>query len=158
VNKVTDGVNSPLSDERGWRDWFRSLGRAVNSLIDTALTAAQYALTIQFPFDVHLFYPGVPAASALLTRVPLGRAVNFPSGLSGSYAKASVAATASTTFTMYKNGFSVATIVFGAGSAVGTFSSSGVSYAAGDVLSVQAPATADATLANVGIVLVGVRV
>jgi hypothetical protein len=77
------------------------------------------------PFDLTAFYPGVPTASALATRVPLARAVTFPPGLAGSVAKSSVAATASTTFTLKKNGASIGTAIFAAGASSATFSGGG---------------------------------
>lgn len=110
------------------------------------------------PFDLTAFYPGVPGASAIVTRVPVARAVTFPSGLSGSYARASAAATGSTVFDVQKNGASVGSITFAAAATSATFTAaSAINLAAGDILSIHAPGTADATLANVGIVLAGVR-
>lgn len=111
------------------------------------------------PFDVHAFYPGVPSASAIVLRVPVARAVAFANNFSGSYARASVAATGSTVFDVQKNGVSIGSITFAAGATSGTFTTSGtgVSFAAGDILLIVGPNTADATLANVGIVLAGTR-
>lgn len=110
------------------------------------------------PFDVHAFYPGVPSASAIVTRIPVARAVTFPSGLSGSYGKASVAATSTTNFDVQKNGSSVGTISFAASATSATFTAaSAITLAAGDILAIVAPSTADATLANVGFVLAGTR-
>lgn len=110
------------------------------------------------PFDLTAFYPGVPSSSAIVTRVPVARAVTFPAGLTGSVGKASVAATASAAFDVQKNGSSVGTITFGAGATSATFTAASViTLAAGDVLSIIAPASADATLANVGFVLAGTR-
>jgi hypothetical protein len=110
------------------------------------------------PFDLTAFYPGVPTASALLIRVPVARAVAFPAGLTGSVGKASIAATASAAFDVQKNGSSVGTITFAAGSASATFTAaSGIALAAGDVLSIISPAIPDATLANIGVVLAGTR-
>lgn len=111
------------------------------------------------PFDVHAFYPGVPSASAVVLRVPLARTVTFASAFSGSYARSSVAATGSTVFDVQKNGASVGSITFAASATTGSFSTvgAGASFAAGDILSIHAPGTADATIANVGIVLAGTR-
>jgi hypothetical protein len=110
------------------------------------------------PFDVTAFYPGVPSASVRVTRVPIARAVAFPSNFAGSVGIASVAATASTAFDVRKNGTSVGTITYAAGATTATFSTSGaVSFAAGDYLSIVAPATPDATLADPGFVLAGTR-
>lgn len=111
------------------------------------------------PFDVTAFYPGVIANGAVILRVPVARAVSFPDDFAGSYAKASAAATAATPLDVQKNGVSVGTIAFALGATTATFITSGtaVTLAAGDVLSVHGPATADATLANVGVVLAGTR-
>lgn len=110
------------------------------------------------PFDLTAFYPGVPSASALVTRVPVARAVTFAAALAGSVGKARIAATAQTDFDVQKNGTSVGTIRFAAAATSATFiSASGFTCAAGDIVSIAAPATADATLADVGIVLAGVR-
>jgi len=110
------------------------------------------------PFDLTAFYPGVPTASAIVTRVPVARAVTFPAGLTGSIGSASVAATGSAAFSVQKNGVSVATITFAAGATSATFTAdTAITLAAGDLLSIHAPATADATLANVGFVLAGTR-
>jgi hypothetical protein len=120
-----------------------------------ALTAAD--LPAQ-PFDVTAFYPGVPGASAIVTRVPVARAVTFPAGLTGSIAKSRVAAAAQKVFDVQKNGTSVGSITFAAAATSATFTAaSAITLAAGDVLAIIAPATADTTLADVGIVLAGVR-
>lgn len=115
--------------------------------------------TVSQPFDVHAFYPGVPSASAIVLRVPVARAITFADEFAGSYATATVAATGSTVFDVQKNGSSVGSITFSASGTTGAFTTTGgtVSLAAGDILSVVAPGTADATLANVGIVLAGTR-
>jgi hypothetical protein len=110
------------------------------------------------PFDVTAFYPGVPSANAIVTRVPVARAVAFPSSLAGSIGKASVAATSQTDFDVQKNGSSVGTVRFAASATSATFiAASAFTLAAGDVLSIVAPSSTDATLADVGIVLAGTR-
>ncbi|MGZ5545082.1 MAG: hypothetical protein ACXWIU_10440, partial [Limisphaerales bacterium] len=110
------------------------------------------------PFDLTAFYPGVPSASALITRIPVARAVTFAAALSGSVGNARVAATAQTDFDVQKNGASVGTIRFAAAATSATFiSASGFTCASGDIISIIAPATADATLADIGIVLAGTR-
>lgn len=112
------------------------------------------------PFDMSAFYPGIPTESAIVLRVPIARAVTFPANFANSQGKASAAATGSTAFDVQKNGASVGTMTFAGGATSATFVSSGgaaVNFAAGDVLSVVAPGTPDATLANVGLVLAGTR-
>jgi hypothetical protein len=113
----------------------------------------------QQPFDVTAFYPGVLVASIRILRVPVARAVTFPADFAGSYAKAGAAANASTTFDVQKNGASIGSIVFAAAGSSATFTTGGAvrTLAAGDVLSIIAPGTPDATLADVGFVLAGTR-
>lgn len=99
---------------------------------------------------------GAPSASAIIATFDAPRAFTLPAGLTGSRAVAGTAATASTTFTIKKNGSSIGSIVWGAAATVATFTfASAVSFAAGDVLTVTAPASPDATLANIGFTLVG---
>lgn len=110
------------------------------------------------PYDVTAFFPGVPTASALVTRIPFSRAVSFPASLTGSVGKSRVAANAQTDFDVQKNGVSVATIRFAASASTASFiAASAFSMAAGDVLAIIAPGTADALLADIGFVLAGTR-
>lgn len=112
------------------------------------------------PFDVHAFYPGVPSASAKITRVPFARAVMFPGNFAGSYFAASANAAGTTVFDVQKNGVSIGSISIAAGGTAATFTTSGgtsKSFAAGDLLSIIAPASPDATLADAGFALAGVR-
>jgi hypothetical protein len=131
------------------------------SIADAKSTSVSFKGTVPstYPFDVHAFYPGEPTDAAIILRVPVARAVSFPANFSGSYAKASAASTGTVAVDVKKNGSSIGTITFTT-SATGTFASSGgsaQSLAAGDVIELVAPATADATLADIGIVLAGTR-
>lgn len=104
------------------------------------------------------FYPGKPAASAIVMRVPVGRAFTFPADMASSKGLAVAGATASATFSLKKNGTQFATMVFAAGAATATFTASpATSFAVGDILEISAPATQDATLADVGFYLKGDR-
>jgi hypothetical protein len=94
----------------------------------------------------------------VLTRIAMTRAVKFPAGAASSYAVASANAYADTTFTFYKNGGSFCTCKYAASGATGAFTqASDAVFAAGDLLEVDGPATADTTLADVGITLFGER-
>lgn len=121
-------------------------------------TAFDGTANITQPFDMFAFYPGVPTASVLVTRVPVARVITFPASLTGSYVKARVAATAQTDFDLQKNGVSVATIRFAAAGTVATFiAASSIVTAAGDLISIHAPASADATIADIGFCITGLR-
>lgn len=110
------------------------------------------------PEEVSGFLAGVPGSSAILVRRPLARATTFAASLAGSYGTATVAATAQTDFDVQQDGVSIGTMRFAAAAVTATFiSASGANFDAGDVFSVVAPASPDATLANVGFVIVGTR-
>jgi hypothetical protein len=110
------------------------------------------------PYDLLMFLPGTPAGSQVMGRVVVPRAVTLPSGLVGSYGSAITAATGTAALTLAKNGASIGSVNFAAGAAAATFTfASAVAFVAGDLLTVTNQATADATLANVSLSLVGTR-
>jgi hypothetical protein len=110
------------------------------------------------PYDIGLTVPGVLADADVLLRYPMPRAVDFPADLTGSRCIAAVAATASTVLSIKKNGGEFGTATFGAAGTSATLAAaSSVSFAAGDVLTIEGPATADVTLADLGMALVGTR-
>ena len=110
------------------------------------------------PYDIGCSVAGTPAANATLLRYPMPRAVNFPAGMTNSKAIANTAATASATFSVKKNGTQFATFAFAASGTSATFTAaSATAFAAGDILTITAPATPDATLADLGIALAGTR-
>ena len=126
-------------------------GSSVNSTGTSVTTAAISG--IRYDIDSWL-YGTQTVASQLVRRFESVRTVTIPT--TGHQAGADTAATASTTFTLYKNGTSVGTVAFAASGTVGTFSiASSFTLAAGDVFEIKGPATADATLANVNIILAG---
>ena len=134
----------------------------VYASLDARLEAIETATTTPAsqPFDVHAFYPGTPPASAKIYRGKLARAVTFPANFSGAQFSASANATASTVFDIQKNGSSIGSCSIAAGGTTPTFvSTSGAAqtFAAGDLLSIIAPAMPDATLADPALTLAGTR-
>jgi hypothetical protein len=114
-------------------------------------------ITIIGTYDIHLTIQGT-MTNAEIFRNNATRDFTFPISLTGSYATAGIAATASSVFTLKKNGSSIGTITFATSSSTGTFSfTSAISFSPGDVLEIDGPATADTTLANIGIDLLGTR-
>ncbi|WP_395406316.1 hypothetical protein ACHMW6_06490 [Pseudoduganella sp. UC29_106] len=120
------------------------------------------------PAVLSFFYPGAPTASALVGHLiaPAGiSTLTFAAAIAGSSGKALTAATAQTDFDVRKNattssgGTSVGTIRFAASGTVPTFiAASGFSLTGGtDYLTVWAPATPDATLADIGVGLYATR-
>lgn len=110
------------------------------------------------PYDMGSLFNGEPTASLVLMRYVFPRAVAFTAGLPNSQGKAEVAATAQTDFDIQKNNSSIGTMRFAAAGTVASFiMASNQSFAAGDVLEVIAPASPDATLADIGFTLTGER-
>ena len=135
-------------------------GSSIGFYLDNIFLQAQTgsAQPVANPYDVVTFFPGVPGASEVLSRVVFTRQVAFPIALAGSYASAGTAATASTIVSTKKNGAAFGTCTFAIAGTTCTFASTvGAVFAAGDVLTVTAPAGADATLADIAITLAGTR-
>ncbi|TCG08385.1 hypothetical protein BZM27_12695 [Paraburkholderia steynii] len=110
------------------------------------------------PYDMLMYCPGLPANNAVMARIITPRAVTLPASLTGSYASADVAATASTSLNITRNGSVIGSVNFAAGAASGTFTfASQVVTAPGDILKIVNQATADATLSNISVTLVGSR-
>lgn len=109
-------------------------------------------------YDIPVFIPDAPTASMICVRIAAVRGFSLPSGLTGSVANAGTAATASTVFAIHKNTTSVGSVTFAAAATTGTFTfASTTSWASGDVLRIIAPASPDATLANISISFLGSR-
>ena len=125
--------------------------------VNNAETALEFRATY---LRVNIFANGLGVNGELLFNNIIPDAVTFPASASLSpNGNASANATGSTTYTFKKNGTSFATLTFGAGSSSGTWTQASASTFNGtsDVLTIAGPATADATLADVGFCLKGVR-
>lgn len=109
-------------------------------------------------YDIALFASGKILANAILMRFVFDRPVNFTVNLSGSIANAGTAPTGAVVFTVAKNGASIGTLNFAANTNNGIFTVAGTpNFIVGDVISIVAPATQDATLANLSVTLNGFR-
>lgn len=106
--------------------------------------------------SLSLFAAGLATASEVIFAHPAGVAYTLPSSLTGSQFAALTAATASTTFTIKKNGSSIGTLVWAAAGTVPTVTfSSSTAFAIGDLLTITGPASPDATLAGIYVTLIG---
>jgi len=137
---------------------FNIFGQALQDL--SGLTPTSYTLTgggaVKNPSYVAGAWAGSPGASQVIERYIFATSVSFPAGLVGSYGTAGTAATANTNFAIAKNGSNVATMAFAAGATSATFTmAAATGFAGGDVLTITAPATQDATLANLAWTLTG---
>jgi hypothetical protein len=102
------------------------------------------------------FYPGQPDGGELMLLHVLTQAVKFSAGLPESKAVAVTAATAETIFSIKHDGTEVATVTFAAGQSTGTFTAAASFVIPVDgKFTITAPATADATLADIAFTVVG---
>lgn len=125
-------------------------------------SSGKWVATKPFYVDLVSYFPGPPSASAIIMQAITAHATTFPSGLSGSFAYCGTAPTGSVSCSIKQISGGTTTTIgsvnFAAGATVGTFTfSSPVTTSAGDILQVIAPSTADASLANVSVALVGTR-
>ncbi len=99
---------------------------------------------------------GKPSAS-LVKNYVVTTPISIPANATNSAAASAVTATSVATFILRKNGVNFGTFSFAAGVKVATFNvPSATSFIAGDILSVVAPSTQDATLADVAHTITGV--
>ncbi|MFD1330268.1 hypothetical protein [Mycoplana ramosa] len=109
-------------------------------------------------YDVAFDASGRPAASEEF-EVLFARAVAFPVGLAGSRALVKVAPTGSAAvFSIRKNDVQFGTITFAVGSKVGVFAGNATIFAAGDTLTLRAPAIRNAALSDILVTLSGNRI
>jgi hypothetical protein len=127
-------------------------------VVNGAATGLEFTTATTGSYDLGLTWAGTLPASQVLMRYPFPRGVDFPMGLTGSRGVSAVAATVLTTLDLRKNGTSVGSVQWAAAGTTATFiMASATSFAAGDILTVHAPASADATLADLGLSLAGTR-
>lgn len=120
-----------------------------NITITNGVIAATVPAAPTIPYDIASAILGKPASSAVVMRFVAVRAFTIAAGATGSVAKTASTATASTTLVLQKNGTQFGTMVFAAGAANGSFSvAAQVSFAAGDIFTIVAPAPADATFGD----------
>lgn len=99
--------------------------------------------------DIAFSVPGRPYSN-MNVNLPMNQPCKLPIALSGSNFYIGTNPTGTMTWTLYKNGSSIGTIAFSTiGVATVTFTVA-ASFAVGDVLTVQAPSSVDATGADIG--------
>lgn len=156
LNNTIDSVVDFLAGTEAYQD---AIGSAINTGTQTGITVvyddANNTIDFTVPVEVSIgaAVSGAPDDSQAIV-IPVTRSLSLAADATGSTAKALVAATAQTDISVKKNGSSIGTIRFAAAGTTASFVGiSQTSFAAGDVLVFTFPATADATLADIGIAL-----
>jgi len=108
--------------------------------------------------DVVVFFGGLPGNSEVVHREAFTRSTFFAGDLAGSMFDSGVDSAGSVDFDVTVDATTVATITYNAGtnSAV-TVTTAGFTVAVGEVLEITGPATADGSMADISIVLKGIR-
>lgn len=113
-------------------------------------------LDIPFFYDIAGFISGVPINSQVILRLPMVREISFGVDLALSKASAGTAASETTIFNIAKNGTNFGTMTFTTGASTASFVAATLTaFTIGDVLTVTGPASANATLADIGFILAG---
>ncbi|MBB2915850.1 hypothetical protein [Cupriavidus alkaliphilus] len=109
------------------------------------------------PYDVGGYVAGLSQNGEIVWSFYSPRPWTLPSGASGG-GKSRVAATGSTAYTIKKEGVSIGTLTWAAGATVATLSiTSSTSFTTADLLTLETPATADATLSDLSFTFAGTR-
>jgi hypothetical protein len=151
-------------------DWLNAVQEEISHVVEAAgltldktnphqLTLAVEALIASAGgasfYDIEAGANGKITANQVLRIVAPVRTITIPAGCAGSFGYTPIPAAATTTIVINKNGSAVGTIVFGAGATNPTFTATSaiVLDPLTDILTIVAPATADASLASVMITL-----
>lgn len=105
------------------------------------------------PYDILCGIAGLPANAEVVLLFVASRPFRIPANAAGSRLKAGTAAAGTAVFSMQKNGTQFLTATVAASATTATFACSQTDFAAGDVLRIVAPTSADATLADIAITL-----
>ena len=158
TESVVDAKLEALMNSPDWNKLIyllRDMNASVPFSTELATSDADILINKNRSFSTWLL--AAPGNDAQLVRWVMTEAVTFPALFSGGQVAIGVSATAQTTYSIEKNGTEVGTIVVETNDtfAFTSTASAAVAFAAGDVLTIEAQATADATLADVAITLIG---
>lgn len=130
-------------------------------LLTTSADAAMWGpiqVNASIPLDIAVGFTSTYTSNEELARITLTRGCIFPANMLDSKGSAGTGpASTSVTFSLKKNGVEFATAAFAAAATTCTFSGSETTFAAGDYLTLVAPAGVNSALVNVGISLKGTR-
>lgn len=140
-------MNGPLSElDTAIGTFTANAGKLAR--VNEAQSALEY---IEHTHEAYSDLGGSPTSSQVIMRLPFVRDAEYPTNMSGSYFIAGTAATGSTVFSIQKNGVQFGTATFAASATSATFSAGSPTILnRGDILTIVAPGSPDATLADLG--------
>jgi hypothetical protein len=143
VNSTTSSWDDILASARTW----------------FALEVVETADAANPPYDFSWRKEGQPGASEVVLRQVLARRVMLEADFAGSAGLAGTGATADADFDVQRNGVSIGTIRFEVGATAPTLiAAAAVTLEIGDELIIVAPASVDASLADVTVTFAGIVV
>lgn len=139
--------------------WNGTTASAITRIAAVAPDFSDWAQTYTWATQIEIngWKAGAPSNGEVLLRYVVARKTTFANGLAGSYFKAGTAATASSVLSIKADGVQFATATFAASGTTATFADGYAVLNPGVVVTVVAPASADATLADLAFVLAGTK-
>lgn len=99
-----------------------------------------------FDYDISFSTLSTPTDGAVLGRFSVTRNFTIPAGLTNSIAESETATTGAASYLLKKNGTQFGSFDFGAASNASTgVAATATTFVSGDIITLEAPATADAT-------------
>lgn len=142
----------------GWRAYVAGVGELMFSEDSPGAWVDPSGGPVTQPYDIGAMVTGVPDANAVCLRYKFPREVTFAAGLAPSQGVAATAATVDAVFDIQRNGVSVGLINYAAAANAAAFDMDDETvFAVGDILTVVAPSSPDATLADISFTLAGTR-
>lgn len=158
LNGITNTVNMKVASVGGVAPIASTGGTSPQISISPATTSAAGSMSgtdktklDSLAFGFSAFVSGKPASGEKVA----GGIAPYGFTIASGTVKALVGATASATFLFKRNGTQFGSATFAATGTTATVSFSSTTIAAGDVISIEGPATADATLSDISILLKG---
>ncbi len=98
---------------------------------------------------IGMFFPGTPTISQFVLRLEMVVAATLPVGLTGSKFAIRVNPTATMVFTLAQNGTTIGTVTFSTAGAPTVSFTTLITFAIGDIFSIQGPSPVDTTGADI---------
>lgn len=115
--------------------------------------------TTAVPYDIGIQILSKPEANAVVARFIAPRSFKIAAAMAGSIGNAGVAPTGAVILIVKKNGTQIGSVNFAAGQVTPTFvAATETTFAKGDIFTVTAPATADATFADAQVTFIAALV